>query len=58
MRNGKNTEFLQTKAKHLIGADFSEEMLERAKAKITAENVEFRHSIYAKIGVSVKIPLI
>ena len=39
---GKNTEFLQTKAKHLVGADFSAEMLERAKAKITAENVEFR----------------
>lgn len=39
---GKNTEFLQTKAKHLIGADFSSEMLEKAMAKITAENVEFR----------------
>ena len=39
---GKNTEFLQTKAKKLIGADFSAEMLERAEAKITAENVEFR----------------
>lgn len=39
---GKNTEFLQAKAKHLIGADFSSEMLEKAKAKITAENVEFR----------------
>lgn len=39
---GKNTEFLQTKAARLIGADFSAEMLEKAKAKITAENVEFR----------------
>ncbi len=39
---GKNTEFLQTKAKRLIGADFSAEMLAQAKAKITAENVEFR----------------
>ena len=39
---GKNTEFLQTKAKRLTGADFSAEMLERAKSKITAENVEFR----------------
>lgn len=39
---GKNTEFLQTKAKKLIGADFSTEMLAKAKAKITAENVEFR----------------
>ena len=39
---GKNTEYLQTKAENLIGADFSAEMLEKAKAKITAENVEFR----------------
>jgi len=39
---GKNTEFLQTKAKYLIGADFSAEMLERAREKITAETVEFR----------------
>lgn len=39
---GKNTEFLLTKAKKLIGADFSAEMLALAKRKITAENVEFR----------------
>lgn len=39
---GKNTEFLQTIAKTVIGADFSEEMLEIAKTKIVAENVEFR----------------
>ena len=39
---GKNTGWLSTKAKHLVGADFSEEMLARAKRKITAENVEFR----------------
>lgn len=39
---GKNTEFLQTKARKLIGADFSEEMLEKAKAKIASETVEFR----------------
>jgi len=39
---GKNTEFLQTKAKHLIAADFSAEMLEKARAKFTAENIEFR----------------
>ena len=39
---GKNTEFLQTKAKKLVGADFSAAMLERAKAKITVANVEFR----------------
>ncbi|MCD9187647.1 MAG: class I SAM-dependent methyltransferase [Pyrinomonadaceae bacterium] len=39
---GKNTGFLQTRAAKLIGADFSTEMLEKAKAKITSENVEFR----------------
>lgn len=39
---GKNTEFLLTMAKHMVGADFSEEMLGRAKEKITAESVEFR----------------
>jgi ubiquinone/menaquinone biosynthesis C-methylase UbiE len=39
---GKNTEYLQTKAKNLIGADFSAEMLEKARTKIKAENVKFR----------------
>ena len=39
---GKNTVFLQTRAKHLTGADFSEEMLALAKGKIGAANVEFR----------------
>ena len=39
---GKNTEFLQNFARHLIGADFSAEMLSIAKTKIVSENVEFR----------------
>lgn len=39
---GKNTEFLETKAKKLTGADFSAEMLEKARAKIVSEHVEFR----------------
>lgn len=39
---GKNTEWLLTKAKRLVGADFSAEMLAKAKEKITAETVEFR----------------
>ncbi len=39
---GKNTEFLQTKAKHLTAVDFSEEMLEKARQKISAENVVFK----------------
>ncbi|MEP6903598.1 MAG: class I SAM-dependent methyltransferase [Actinomycetota bacterium] len=38
---GKNTEYLRTRAKYLVGADFSAEMLNRAKTKITAENVAF-----------------
>lgn len=39
---GKNTEFLQTFAGHLVGADFSAEMLAIAREKIKAENVGFR----------------
>ena len=39
---GKNTEWLLTKAKRLVAADFSAEMLAKAKEKITAGNVEFR----------------
>jgi ubiquinone/menaquinone biosynthesis C-methylase UbiE len=38
---GKNTAWLLTKAKSVIGADFSVEMLAQAKAKINADNVEF-----------------
>lgn len=40
---GKNTEWLLKKAKRLVGADFSEQMLARAKEKIADERVEFRH---------------
>jgi ubiquinone/menaquinone biosynthesis C-methylase UbiE len=39
---GKNTVWLLTKAKHLVAADFSAEMLAKAKEKITAKNVEFK----------------
>jgi ubiquinone/menaquinone biosynthesis C-methylase UbiE len=39
---GKNTEFLQAGARHLTAVDFSAEMLERARQKITNGNVEFR----------------
>ena len=38
---GKNTEWLLTKAKYVVGADFSEEMLAKSKAKITSDKVEF-----------------
>lgn len=40
---GKNTDYLQTIAKHLTGADFSTEMLEKAKSKIASDNVSFQH---------------
>lgn len=38
---GKNTEWLASRAKRLIGADFSPKMLARAKKKIKSETVEF-----------------
>ncbi len=39
---GKNSEWLLKKTKHLVAADFSAEMLAKAKEKITEKNVEFR----------------
>jgi ubiquinone/menaquinone biosynthesis C-methylase UbiE len=39
---GKNTEYLATGAARLVAADFSAEMLARAKAKIKAAAVKFR----------------
>ncbi len=41
---GKNTKWLLTKAKHLIGLDFSEEMLSIAKKKITDPRAEFKRA--------------
>jgi len=38
---GKNSEFLLTKTQSLTCVDFSEEMLEKARQKITAPNVSF-----------------
>jgi len=38
---GKNTEWLLLRAQHITAADFSTEMLEKAKAKITSEKVDF-----------------
>ena len=39
---GKNTEWLATRADHILGLDFSEEMLDKARQKIPQEKVEFR----------------
>ena len=38
---GKNTEWFVQKAKQVTAVDFSEEMLAKAKQKISANNVEF-----------------
>jgi ubiquinone/menaquinone biosynthesis C-methylase UbiE len=38
---GKNTQWLLTRSKHVVAIDFSTEMLDKAKAKINADNVEF-----------------
>lgn len=38
---GKNTEWLLTKAQRITAVDFSNEMLTRAKKKVTSERVEF-----------------
>jgi len=39
---GKNTEWLITKAKFVIGLDFSQEMLNKAKSKINSDNIKFQ----------------
>ena len=39
---GKNTEWLITKAKFIIGLDFSQEMLNKAKSKINSDKVRFQ----------------
>jgi ubiquinone/menaquinone biosynthesis C-methylase UbiE len=41
---GKNTEWLVTKAKSLIGLDFSEEMLNKAKSKIKSDKIRFQQA--------------
>lgn len=38
---GKNTEFLLTRSKQVTAIDFSSEMLDKAKQKITSGNVQF-----------------
>ena len=39
---GKNSEWLVTKAKFVIGLDFSEEMLNKAKSKIASDKIRFQ----------------
>ena len=38
---GKNSEWLVTRAQHVTAIDFSESMLQKAKEKVTAKNIEF-----------------
>lgn len=45
---GKNTSWLITKAKQVTAVDLSEEMLAKAKQKITTENVEFKQADITK----------
>ena len=45
---GKNTEWLITKAKFIIGLDFSEEMLNKAKIKIKTDKVRFQRAELTK----------
>lgn len=41
---GKNTTWLMTRAKHITAVDFSQEMLAKAKLKITTEHVDFKQA--------------
>lgn len=45
---GKNTSWLITKAKNVTSVDLSEEMLAKAKQKITSNNVEFKQADITK----------
>jgi 2-polyprenyl-3-methyl-5-hydroxy-6-metoxy-1,4-benzoquinol methylase len=45
---GKNTSWLVTKAKQVTSVDLSEEMLAKAKQKITSTNVEFKQADITK----------
>ncbi|NQV96133.1 MAG: methyltransferase domain-containing protein [Sphingomonadales bacterium] len=45
---GKNTQYLLKKAKHVIGLDFSEGMLEKAVAKIKSPKVRFQKADLTK----------
>ena len=45
---GKNTVWLQQKAQYITAVDFSEEMLAKAKEKITAPNVHFTQADITK----------
>lgn len=45
---GKNTEWLVQKAKHVTAVDLSEQMLAKAKEKISSENVQFKQADITK----------
>ena len=45
---GKNTSWLVEKAKHITAVDLSEEMLAKAKKKITSDKVEFKQADITK----------
>jgi ubiquinone/menaquinone biosynthesis C-methylase UbiE len=45
---GKNSEWLVTQAEQVTAVDFSEEMLNKAKAKVTSPNINFVHADISK----------
>lgn len=45
---GKNSEWLVQQAHEVVGVDFSEEMLAKAKTKVTAGNIQFIHADITK----------
>ncbi|MEJ8755527.1 class I SAM-dependent methyltransferase [Pontibacter sp. H259] len=45
---GKNTVWLQKKAQYVTAVDFSDEMLGKARGKITSDNVEFKQADITK----------
>jgi ubiquinone/menaquinone biosynthesis C-methylase UbiE len=45
---GKNSEWLITKANFVIGLDFSEEMLNKAKSKINSDKIRFQRADLTK----------
>ena len=51
---GKNTVWLSTKAKHITAVDLSEEMLSKAKEKISSNNVDFVQADITKEWTFVK----
>ncbi|MEO6453141.1 MAG: class I SAM-dependent methyltransferase [Ginsengibacter sp.] len=55
---GKNTTWLADKSNHLTAIDFSEEMLQIARQKVTSENVHFEQADITKTWLFSKADLV